>query len=44
LNEWTVLDADSPAIVVGWYDAVIEGIDKWYPDDKYINQPRLVEE
>jgi hypothetical protein len=41
LNDWCVLDNDSDAIVVGWYDSVFEGIDMWYPDEQICSQPRL---
>jgi hypothetical protein len=43
LNELSLLEDDSPSIVIGWYDSVFEGVDVWYPDDKYSNQPRLCE-
>ncbi|WJX33710.1 hypothetical protein P8452_42393 [Trifolium repens] len=41
LNELSLLEDDSPSIVIGWYDSVFEGIDMWYPDDNYSNQPRF---
>jgi hypothetical protein len=43
LNEWSLSKDDSPSIVIGWYDSVFEGVDMWYPDDNYSNQPRLYE-
>ncbi|GAU29159.1 hypothetical protein TSUD_275780 [Trifolium subterraneum] len=32
---------DSPAIVIGWYDSVFEGIDMWYSDEDRSRQPRF---
>jgi hypothetical protein len=43
LNELSLLEDDSAAIIIGWYDSVCEGEDMWYPDDNYSNQPRLYE-
>ncbi|WJX57279.1 hypothetical protein P8452_42856 [Trifolium repens] len=31
----------STCIVIGWYDSVSEGVNMWYPDDDYCNEPRF---
>jgi hypothetical protein len=43
LNELSLLEDDSAAIIIGWYESVFEGVDMWYPDDNYCNQPMLYE-
>jgi hypothetical protein len=41
LNQLIPLQDNSPVIVIGWYDSVIEGIDMWYPDYNNGTKPRL---
>jgi hypothetical protein len=41
LSDLSVSKVDSTSIVVAWYHSVKEGVDMWYPDDDYSNEPRL---
>jgi hypothetical protein len=41
LSDLCVSKVDSTSIVIGWYHSVYEGVDMWYPNDNYCNEPRL---
>jgi hypothetical protein len=41
LGDLSLSKVDSTSIVIAWYHSVCEGVDMWYPNDNYSNEPRL---